>query len=368
MKVLILSSRASSLVQFRTDMICDIIARGHQVIAAAPEPEIQWSGRLAKLGAGYRSINIDRTGLNPIDDIKGLFSLYKLIKKEKPQVIFSYQAKTVIYGSIAAWMGGVQNINALLAGLGSAFRSTNANNTIIKKVLCLQYRFALSKCKNVFFQNHDDLNEFTKIGLVAKEKVTIINGSGVNLERFSPQPMPDNNVFLFVGRLIRDKGIMEYLEAAKKVKLKYPEAKIMVLGSFDTNPTAIEPEDLQPYVDNGFVEYLGETEDVRPFLKDCSVFVLPSYHEGTPKSVLEAMATRRPIITTDAPGCRETVIDGVNGFLVPVKDVDGLVDKMVWMIEHRSDAEKMAEQSLRICKDKYDVRKVNALLIKTMGL
>ena len=368
MKVLILSSRASSLVQFRLDMIREILAQGHQVIAAAPGGEEEWSCKITDVGAEYRTISVERTGLNPITDIKTLLSIYKLIKNEKPHVVFTYQAKTVIYGSIASWLCGIQNINALLAGLGSAFRSKGFKNMIIKLILSLQYKFALSKCKHVFFQNRDDLREFTKIGLVDGKKVTIINGSGVNLDNFRPQPIPKEDVFLFVGRLLRDKGIIEYMEAARIVKKKYPKIRIMILGPFDTNPTAIKQHDLQPYIDDGLIEYLGQTKDVRPFLKQCSVFVLPSYHEGTPKSVLEAMATKRPIITTDAPGCRETVKDGVNGFLVPVGDAEALAEKMIWMIEHRSEAEKMAERSLEICREKYDVKKINAVLLQTMGL
>ena len=366
MKVLILSSRASSLMQFRTDLILDLVACGHEVIAAAPEKEQDWADKIAALGSRYSSFYLERTGLNPISDLRGLRSIYKLIKKEKPDIVFTYQAKTVVYGCTAAWLCGVPSINALLAGLGSAFR--NKDRKLLKVILSLQYKFALGCCQNVFFQNRDDLGEFLKAGLVCENKVTMINGSGVNLQNFTPQPLPNENAFLFVGRLIRDKGIMEYMEAARKVRIKYPTAKVRILGSFDTNPTAISPSDLEPFIKEGSIEYLGKTEDVRPYLKKCSVFVLPSYHEGTPKSVLEAMATKRPIITTDAPGCRETVIDGINGFLVPVGDVDALAEKMIWMIEHRAEAERMASVSLEICREKFDVKKVNAVLLKVMGL
>mgnify|MGYP002407758196 CR=1 FL=1 len=366
MKVLILSSKASSLMQFRADLIIDLVANGHEVIAAAPEEECNWKDRVAAWGAKYSSFYLERTGLNPISDLRGLGSILKLIKKEKPDIVFTYQAKTIIYGCTAAWLCGVPSINALLAGLGSAFRSKDRK--LLKRILCLQYKFALARCRNVFFQNRDDLGEFLKAGIVSENKVTMINGSGVNLENFTPQPIPDDDVFLFVGRLIRDKGLIEYMEAARKVKSSYPTAQVKILGSFDTNPTAVEPSDLDPYIKDGSIEYLGETDDVRPYLKKCSVFVLPSYHEGTPKSALEAMATERPIITTDAPGCRETVIEGTNGFLVPAGDVDALAEKMIWMIEHKDEAARMAKASLEICREKFDVKKVNAVLLKTMGL
>jgi glycosyltransferase involved in cell wall biosynthesis len=196
----------------------------------------------------------------------------------------------------------------------------------------------------------------------------MVKGSGVNMDKFKNKPIQDYPVFLFVGRLIRDKGVLEYIEAAKLVKRRYPEAKIQIVGYFDTNPTAISPKEFHSYLDNGMIEYLGATDDVRPFLEKSSVFVLPSYHEGIPKSVLEAMAMGRPIITTDAPGCKETVLEGVNGFLVPVKDSEKLAEKMIWMIENKDKAIKMGQQSVRICKENFDVKKVNEVLLKTMNL
>ncbi|QDY44836.1 glycosyltransferase family 4 protein [Planococcus glaciei] len=196
----------------------------------------------------------------------------------------------------------------------------------------------------------------------------MINGSGVNLNNFEKQPLPKQPIFLFVGRIIKDKGVTEYLEAAEMVKSKYPNSRIQLVGYFDTNPTAIKKEVISDYVDRGIIEYLGATDDVRPYLKECSIYVLPSYHEGTPKSVLEAMATGRPIITTNAPGCKETVVEGVNGFLVPVKNSSKLAEKMIWMIENQDNIEKMGNKSLEICRDKFDVRKVNKTILSTMKL
>lgn len=217
-------------------------------------------------------------------------------------------------------------------------------------------------------QLRDDKSEFINNGLLGKEKAVIINGSGVNLEKFKPVKLPQENTFLFIGRLIKDKGIMEYLEACKIVKTKYYDVRCLLVGPYDSNPSALKPEELKPYIDGEIIEYFGEKKDVRPFIAQCSTYVLPSYHEGTPKTVLEAMAMGRPIITTDAPGCRETVIDGLNGFLVPVKDSEKLARKMIWMIEHKEEVEKMGQESRKICEEKFDVNKVNEVILKTMGL
>jgi glycosyltransferase involved in cell wall biosynthesis len=348
-------------------MMNSLVKNGHEVIAAAPESEKEWGQKFNERKIKYVSIEgIERTGTNPIKDIIGFISLLNVIRKVKPDKIFTYQAKTIIYGSIAANILGVKEVYALMGGLGSVFR--NNTKSLAREILKFEYKIAFYCCRKVFFQNKDDVGEIIKAGLINKSKVTMINGSGVNLDKFGEKPNPYNQGFLFVGRIIRDKGIREYLEASKIVKEKYPSAKIQIVGYFDTNPTAIKEEEIFEYVNKGLIEYLGPTNDVRPFLQNSSVYVLPSYHEGTPKSVLEAMATGRPIITTDAPGCKETVVDGLNGFLVPVKNSVMLAEKMIWMIEHPKAAEKMGKESLKICKEKYDVNKVNNVIFKTMNL
>lgn len=368
MKIMVLSSYAPTLIFFREDMMSAMINNDHEVIAAAPEAEEEWVHKFKECKIKYVSIQgVERTGTNPIKDIIGFFSILRALIKEKPDEVFAYQAKTIIYGCIAAKLSGIKGIYALMGGLGSIFRNEESK-VIAKIILKIEYKVAFFCCKKVFFQNRDDCKELINTGLIKEHKVVMINGSGVNLDKFSEKPISHNPVFLFVGRIIKDKGIIEYIEAAKIVKKKYPNARIQIVGYFDTNPTAISKEEINKYVDNGTIEYLGATDDVRPFLERCSVFVLPSYHEGTPKSVLEAMATGRPIITTDAPGCRETVINGINGYLVPVKDIDELAGKMIWMIEHTEEAEKMGQESLRICKEKFDVNKVNEVILKTMGL
>ncbi|TDO94097.1 glycosyltransferase involved in cell wall biosynthesis [Halanaerobium saccharolyticum] len=368
MKILVLSSHTKSLFWFRLDMMKSFIKNGHEVVAVGSESMNEWKDKFKEHNIKYLSINVDRNGTNPLKDLKTLIELFKIIKNEKPEKIFSYQAKTVIYGSIAARIYGVKDIYSLIAGLGSIFRGKGLKNRLIKTIMKFEYKLASKFNKKLFFQNNDDRNLFIKEGIVDKENTVIINGSGVNTNEFKSKPFPEVNAFLFIGRLIKDKGIIEYLEAAKKVKESYPNTRFLLVGPFDSNPSALRSEDLDPYISNDIIEYFGYQEDVRPYIEQSSVFVLPSYHEGTPKTVLEAMAMGRPIITTDAPGCRETVDNGENGFLVKLKDADDLAEKMITLINDPKLQKQMGKKSLQIVKEKYDVEIVNKSIMEAMEL
>ncbi len=368
MKIAVLSSHTSSLFWFRMDMMKNFIKKGHTVIALGSEPEADWKKKFEEHSIDYRQLDIERNGMNPLKDLRTLRSLHQFMKKERPDKVFAYQAKTVVYGSIAAKINGISEIYPLIAGLGSVFRGRGFKTGIVKAIMKIEYWVACKSSKKVFFQNQDDKNEFILNGLIKGDKTVIINGSGVNLERFKPTPLPQNPAFLFIGRLIKDKGIMEYLEACKNVKAKHPKVRCMLVGPFDSNPSAIKSEELNPYIESGVIEFFGEQSDVRPFISQCSTYLLPSYHEGTPKTVLEAMAMGRSIITSDAPGCRETVINGMNGFLVKVKDVQELVNKMEYLISNQEVCKNMGKESLKIAKEKYDVEIINKKIMKEMGL
>jgi glycosyltransferase involved in cell wall biosynthesis len=350
------------------DMMKEFINNGHTVIALGPEPVNDWKDKFKESDIEYRQLYVERNGVNPLKDIKTITELYRFMKKELPDKVFAYQAKTVVYGSIAAKLNGITEIYPLIAGLGSVFRGQGIKNNVIKIIMKSEYRIACKNSRKVFFQNNDDKNEFINNGITKEEKTVIINGSGVNTEKFRPAPFPASAAFLFIGRLIKDKGIMEYLEACKEIKVQFPEVHCLLVGPFDSNPSALKPEELQPYIDDKIIEYFGEQRDVRPFIAQCSTFVLPSYHEGTPKTVLEAMAMGRPIITTNAPGCRETVVDGLNGYLVKVKDSQAIIDKMKYLICNPETSREMGEKSLNIAKQKYDVKSVNRKIMLTMGL
>jgi glycosyltransferase involved in cell wall biosynthesis len=368
MKIAVLSSHTPSLFWFRMDMMKTFIMHGHSVIALGPEPESNWKSKFEENGIQYKQLYVERNGTNPFCDLRTYRELKSFLKDYKPDKVFAYQAKTVVYGSLAAKANGITDIFLLIAGLGSVFRGKGLKNKIIKTIMKTEYRLACNASKKVFFQNNDDKNEFIGDGLVQEDKTVIINGSGVNLEKFKPEPLPDTPAFLFIGRLIKDKGVKEYLEACKAIKAEYQAVRCLLVGPYDSNPSALQPHELQSFVDLGIIEYYGEQTDVRPYLKQCSTYVLPSYHEGTPKTVLEAMATGRSIITSDAPGCRETVTDGYNGYLVPIKDIDGLVEKMKYLIEDQEKNRIMAERSLALAKEKYDVNLVNKSIMKNMEL
>jgi glycosyltransferase involved in cell wall biosynthesis len=368
MKIAVISSHTKSLFWFRIDMMREFIKLGHSVIAIGSESELKWKTVFEKYEIKYKQLYTERNGINPFKDLRTFQELKKFMKNEKPDKVFVYQAKTIIYGCLSAKAIGITDVYPLIAGLGSIFRGNGFKNELIKITMKIGYRLACKASKKVFFQNEDDKNEFIKYKLIEKDKIVIINGSGVNLEQFVPKPLPEKITFLFIGRLIKDKGVVEYLEACKQIKIYNPNIKCLLIGPFDSNPSSLKQNELQYYIDKGIVEYFGEQIDVRPYLIECSTYVLPSYYEGIPKTILEAMAVGRSIITSDAPGCRETVIDGYNGYLVPVKDVNALVNKMKDFIEMPSINKLMAERSLKLVREKFDVKLINNSIMKTMNL
>jgi len=281
------------------ELMMDLIKMGHKVIAVGHDNGNDWYEKFKREGIEYMHVPVARNGINPLQDLRTYIRLKKLFKTVRPDKIFVYQAKTIIYGAIAAKRSGISEVYALMAGLGSVYRGKGFVNSLVKFIMNLQYKVAFRFCQKVFFQNHDDLNEFVNQKLLAEDRTVIINGSGVNIEKFTPQPLPDKPGFIFIGRLIRDKGVIEFLEACRIVKEEYPDIKCIVVGPFDSNPSALKENELQEYTAAGVVEYAGEQSDVRPFLNRSTTLVLPSYHEGTPKSVLEAMAMGCAVIASE---------------------------------------------------------------------
>lgn len=369
MRIAVLSSHTPSLFWFRIDMMLDFIKRGHEVFALGNEAEADWIDRFSEKGITYRQIKVERNGTNPIKDIKSVGSIKSVLAEIKPDKIFTYQAKTIIYGTIAANKLGITEVYPLVAGLGSLFLKEDIKTKAVRKILMTEYRYAMRKCRTVFFQNRDDEKTFRDMKAVNKEQTTVmLHGSGVNLERFTVQPAPERFAFLCISRLIRDKGVYEYLEACRRVKAVRPDIRCMLVGPFDTNPSSLTQEELQSYIDDGSIEYFGEQTDVVPYLAQCSVYVLPSYREGTPKTVLEAMACSRAIITTDVPGCRDTIEDQVQGLLVPAKDVDQLANAMLKLADDPAAVAEMAASGRQKAEELYDVKKVNTIICETMGV
>jgi len=368
-KIVIISHYAPSLINFRGELIKTLAKAGHHVITLGPEGGFEED--LKALGAEYKQIPLERTGINPLKDMITISFLAKILREIKPDCVLSYAIKPVIYGSLAASLAGVPNIYSMITGLGYVFTGHSLKQKVIYRLIYPMLKAALSRNKIVFFQNPDDRNLFRDLNLVSsKQKLIIVNGSGVDVSYFTYSPAPTQPLsFLLMARLIWDKGIGEYVQAARNLKKRYPFVVFKLLGPFDSNPKAIGRSDIERWESEGIIKYLGETKDVRPYLANSSVFVLPSfYREGTPRSVLEAMSTGRPIITTDAPGCRETVQEGVNGFLVPVKDAVTLEKAMERFILKPELIQNMGAASRRIAEEKYDVHKINKVIIEAMEI
>lgn len=367
-KVAVLSSHTPSLFWFRMDMMISFRNNGYKVYALGNESEAEWKDKFQQENIEYIQIDVERNGVNPLNDLKTLKSIKNALSKIMPDKIFTFQAKTIIYGGIAAKQLGIKEIYPLVAGMGSVFLNDSLKTRIIRKILVTEYKLGMKSCPAVFFQNHDDEQIFKDNGIVKKQEVVLIPGSGVNTEKFTVQPLPEQFGFLCISRLIRDKGVYEYLEACRKIKEKYPEVRCLLVGPYDSNPSALKPDELKPFIDDGVIEYFGEQTDVRPYMNQANVFVLPSYREGTPKTNLEAMASGRAILTTNAPGCKETVVEGVNGYMVPVKDVDALCEKMEYLINNPNIVSEMGAEGRKLAENKFDVKIVNNKICQTMKI
>ena len=363
-KVFMCTVLAEAFYKSRVELIFEFLGLGYQVILAAPEPDTFTETVFGRNKVKYYKINLDRTGINPIYDFKIIKQLQKVIAIEKPDLSYAFgSSKAAIYTTIAAYTEKVPGNFCMINGLGSIFHGSGLKNKLVRFIMSILFKFSLSKSNGVLFQNTDDLNKFVNNNLVNSNKCIIVNGSGVNLAKFPYTKNVSKDIFLFVGRLLKDKGIYEFVEAARIVKEIYPNAEFWVLGGYDTNPTAVKEREMKRWVDSGLIKYFGRQDKVLSFYQKCTVFVLPSYHEGTPRTNLEAMAVGRPIITTDAPGCRETIIDGVTGFMVPPKDSVQLAHKMIRFITNPELAVEMGNNAYAFVVDKYDVNKVNKTIL-----
>ncbi len=318
-----------NIFNFRLGLLKALQEEGYRIVAIAPKDD--YSEKLEALGFEYHNIDINNKGTNPIEDAKLVFAFYKLYKEIDPDILLQYTIKPNIYGSMAAGMLGIPVISNI-SGLGTVF----LNDSLSSKIARFLYKISLKK-NTVFFQNNDDRDLFVKNNLIKVEQTTLVPGSGINTELFKPKQIQEENkkdiTFLFIARLVRDKGIVEYIEAVKKIKSDYLNIQFKVLGSlYPGNPTAITQEELNTWIDDGYIEYLGHSDDVKLEILKVDCIVLPSYREGLSRVLLEAASLAKPIITTDTPGCRDVVNNGVNGYLCEVKDADSLAEQMEKMI------------------------------------
>lgn len=359
-KVLIALNSAWNLLNFRSGLINALLAQGHQVVLAAPADESVPA--LEAMGARFVDMPMSPHGTNPLADLGLLWRLLRLLQREQPTVLLAYTAKPNVYAGLAARILGVPAINNI-AGLGSVF----IGDRWLAKVLAGLYRFALARSVRVFFQNPDDELLFLVKGLVKPDQTALLPGSGVDLKRFLPAPLPSLMrgrdsveqrpfVFLMVARLLRDKGVFEYAQAASILKVTHPWAEFAILGFLDEgNPNAVPEAQLHVWAKAGVVSYWGSSVDVRIELARADCVVLPSYREGTPRTLLEAAAMGRPLVATDVPGCREVVCDGVNGLLCRPRDAQDLAIKMQVLLTMPPDRLKaMAQASRQWVQARFD--------------
>jgi glycosyltransferase involved in cell wall biosynthesis len=369
-KVLVMAGYAPSLLNFRKQLLLDFQQAGHVIHTAAPEVDPSIHAKLAELNIAYHTVPLSRAGIGIAGDLRALISYVRLMRAVRPDLALAYTVKPVVYGLLAARLVGVRRRFGLITGRGYAFGDTNLKQRVLGRIVGALYRIALRGAERVFFQNPDDRELFVGRRIVNESQAVIVNGSGVDIGHFAEAPLPQGGpTFLLIARLLADKGIREYAQAARAVRREWPDARFLLVGPVDPNPGGIAMNEVEGWQEAGDIEYLGAVEDVRPAMRRASVFVLPSaYGEGTPRTNLEALAMGRAIITTDSPGCRETVADGQNGFLVPVRNVEKLTEAMLHFVRQPTLAKDMGRQSRKLAEAKYDVRSVNRVMLRHMGL
>ena len=371
-KIVLIGTVASSFYGFRADLICTLLKEGHKVYAFTSEYTAEDLKKIEKLGATPITYTLNRGGLNPLADVIATYQLSKKIKAINPDLVFSYFSKPVIFGTLAAKLAKAPRVVGMLEGLGYTFteqpKGLSKKTQLIKKIQVFLYKIALPQLDQLIFLNPDDPKDLLEKYAINVKKVEVLGGIGLNLQDYPYQPLSNIHLplkFLFIGRLLKEKGIHEFVQAAKLVKEKYPETEFTVLGAIDhANLGALSEAELHQLIQTNIIHYPGHVSNVSDWIAENHIFVLPSYREGVPRSTQEAMAIGRAIITTDVPGCRETVVDGVNGFLVPKWNPEALAEKMIYFIENPEQVSLMGAASYEIAKEKFDAKVVNKRLIK----
>lgn len=346
------------------------MANDYKVYAAAPQIS-GISGELRELGAVPVEFSLQRTGLNPLSDLRTILELRKIILEHRIQLIFPYTIKPVLYGSLAGRLCGVPVVS-LITGLGFTFSGHTTKARWMQRITQWLYRWALKKNQFVVFQNRDDLQLFREDSIIsASLKTLVVNGSGVHLDRypFRIRKRHTANIrFVMVGRLIREKGVLLFFEAAQQLKSEFPEAEFHLIGSPDGSSSSIDPLQLRAFHDKGIIAYHGFQQDVSSWLSQCDVFVLPSYYrEGVPRSILEALSIGMPVITTNMPGCRETVVNGRNGYLIEPKSVRALTEAMRIFLLAPVKVSEMGIESRRLAEARFDVHLINKQLLTVLS-
>ncbi|PCN59684.1 glycosyltransferase family 1 protein [Acinetobacter sp. YT-02] len=373
--IVMIGTTAACFYGFRSELIKNLNLKNITVYAFTTDNDALELEKISVLGAIPISYQLNRGGLNPLADMLATYKLAQQIKQLKPDLVFSYFAKPVIFGTLAAKIAKVPKIIGMLEGLGYTFtdqpNGLSSKTKLIKAIQVFLYKLALPKLDQLILLNHDDKTDLLINNDIEVKETYILGGIGLDLNQYKYSPVTKDLPiqFLFIGRLLKEKGIHDFIAAAQIVKEKFPQTTFTVLGGIDeANLGALTQGELTQYIDQNVIDYPGHVENIAEWIKQSHVFVLPSYREGVPRSTQEAMAIGRPVITTDVPGCRDTVIDGVNGFLVPKWNPLALAEKMIYFIEHPEQVRMMGDQSHRIAIEKFDAEKVNQRLLEILGI
>jgi glycosyltransferase involved in cell wall biosynthesis len=369
--VFLLGSYAPSLLNFRGPLIRALLSAGHRVSVGAPGITADLRAVLETMGAAVHETPLERRGTGLRADLAYCQALKETFRAVRPDALLTYTIKPNIWGAFAAQSAGVRSY-AMITGLGYAFTETGTRSSLGRRltgfVARRLYRAATRRSHRVIFQNPDDRDDFISAGGLANPaKAVLINGSGVDMAHYARAPLPDAPVVLMIARLLAAKGVRDYAAAALIMRERHPSARFVLVGPFDEGPDSIDRDEVAQWAANG-VDYLGSTDDVRPQIAQARIYVLPSYREGTPRSVLEAMAMGRPVITCDVPGCRETVEHGVNGILIPVRDPEALAAAISRLLNDPVETAAMGEAGYALAARKYDVRQVNRSILEIMEL
>lgn len=372
MHIFVLGSYAPSLLNFRGPLIRALLDAGHRVSVGAPDIASDVRATLETMGATVHETPLERTGTHIGADLVYYRALKRILRAVRPDALLTYTIKPNIWGALAAASVGITSY-AMVTGLGYAFTDNGSSPSLRRRIASFAarrlYRAATRRNRYVIFQNSDDIRDFIASGCLKDEgKAKMTAGSGVDMEHYTRTPLPDAPVVLMIARLLAAKGVRDYAAAALALRARYPTARFLLVGPFDEGPDSIGRDEMAKWVADG-LEYLGPLEDVRPAIAQAHIYVLPSYYrEGTPRSVLEAMAMGRPVVTCDTPGCRETVEHGVNGLLVPARASGALAAAISRLLDDPAEAAAMGEASYALVARKYDVRRVNRAIMEIMGL
>ncbi|WP_439258764.1 glycosyltransferase family 4 protein [Lonepinella sp. BR2930] len=371
-KIALIGIGASVFIHFRQELIKTMVAQGHQVYCLAYHYTEKEKQRVTEWGAIAVEHHLNSKGLNPFKDLKAMFDLTKKLRQIKPDIVLSSFVKIVIFGTLAAKLAGVPQIIGMIEGLGNAFTDCGEpakfKTKLIKSLQIVLYKISLPFLHKLILLNRDDKQDLIDKYHIKVKSLAILGGIGVDLSKFHYKE-PDISAlsFLFIARLLREKGVFEYLSAAKQIKEKYPQVNFYLLGGIDQeNPFALKEDILDDYIQQGIIIYPGHVDNVPEWIIKSTVFVLPSYREGFPMSTQEAMAIGRAVITTNVAGCKDTVREGENGFIIPPHSTQALYDKMEYFIQNPSMAITMGKKSAEIARTELDAKLVNQKLINLL--